>query len=270
MEDIRHLPRVATIATMRSRLESFRMVFQIVRPQVEHVFVYLDGYDNPPSFLKGLAGVSVHRAEDVGNMHAASRLLCLRELTSPSVVAIVDDDILYPPDYVERLTRALQRFRGNALVGVHGRVFTPPHRSYVRDAVPLYFGIKLERAQSVHELGTGTCAFVSNRLPLDPRGWDRFDMSDITVAIEAQKRGLPRIAIARPAGWMRPIELGQDDSIWSRTQKDETEHIRRMKFLLGLYASSEGEDATRQRSSWGEGKESEAGVKAALETGREC
>jgi hypothetical protein len=234
--DISSLPRVAAIATMPSRGETFQKVLTAIRPQVDHVFVYLDGYDAAPAFLKGMDGVSVKRAEDLGDLHASSRFLCLQQLSSPTVVAMVDDDIVYPDNYVEHLVAVLGEAQGRAIVGVHGRIFIPPHLSYVKDAMELHFGRGLTRHCSVHEVGVGTCAFVSDVLDVDPRRWDRCDMNDITIAIEAQRRGLPRIAVAREAGWLTPHAQHQADSLWMKTVKDDSEHSRRMRALIGLYA----------------------------------
>lgn len=234
--DVSSLPRVAAIATMPSRAETFEKVLAAIRPQVDHVFVYLDGYDTPPAFLRETDGVSVQRAEAVGDLHASSRFLCLQQLSTPAVVAVVDDDIDYPEGYVERLVAVLAEAQGRAVVGVHGRIFIPPHRSYVRDAMQLHYGAGLTQACQVHELGVGTCAFVSTALDVDPRRWDRCDMNDITIATEAQRRGLARIAIAREGGWLRPYEQDQPDSLWLRTQRDDSEQSRRMRGLIGLYA----------------------------------
>ena len=74
------------------------------------------------------------------------------------------------------------------------------------------------------------------RFPVDPTAWDNFDSSDISLAIEAQKRGLPRIAIARHAGWLRDIGKPQSDSLWARKQKDDSQPTRQMLTLLGLYS----------------------------------
>jgi hypothetical protein len=240
MSDIRSLPRIAAMATMASRQATFEQVLPVIRAQVDHVFVYLDGYAAPPAFLAGLDRVTVHHAEAVGDLHCSSRFLCLRELARPAVVVLADDDILYPPDYVATLVEVLGRLEGKAVVGVHGRIFTPPHRSYVNNAMTLHFEAALENACHVHELGSGTSAFVSDRFAVDPRTWDRTDMDDLVVAIEAQKRGLPRIAVARPAGWLKPYAQGQDDSLWVRTKKDDSEQSRRMRGLLGLYAAAVG------------------------------
>lgn len=234
--DISSLPRVAAIATMPSRAETFQKVLAAIGPQVDHVFVYLDGYDTPPGFLRGIDRVSVQRAEDLGDLHASSRFLCLQQLSAPTVVAMVDDDIIYPGNYVESLVAVLAEARGRAVVGVHGRIFIPPHLSYVTDAMELHFGRGLTRHCSVHEVGVGTCAFVSNVLDVDPRRWDRCDMNDITIATEAQRRGLPRIAVTRESGWLRPYAQQQTDSLWAKTVEDDTEQSRRMRALIGLYA----------------------------------
>ncbi len=148
-----NLPRVAAIATMPSRLATFEKMLPVIHAQVEHVFIYLDGYASAPNFLEHFNRTTVRRAEDLGDLHASSRFLCLQDLTTPTIVAIVDDDIIYPPDYVERLAAALQQVEGQAVVGVHGRIFVPPHRSYVRHVSTLHFAHNLAHSCHVHELG---------------------------------------------------------------------------------------------------------------------
>jgi hypothetical protein len=227
--------RIATIATLASRLETFQKVLPAILAQVDHVYIYLDGHAVAPAFLRDLDNVTVCRCEDVGDLHASSRFLCLQDLAAPTVVAIVDDDINYPPDYVDRLVRALQRFEGKAVVGVHGRIFLPPHQSYSRHGTVMHFAHQLADPRQVHVLGTGTCAFISGMLDIDPRGWSRYDMDDINLAIEAQRRGLPRVAVARAEGWMKGYAERQPDSLWIKTLADDSEHSRRMRELLALY-----------------------------------
>jgi len=231
------MPRIATMATMASRLETFQKVLPVIHSQVDHVFIYLDGYNVPPSFLASFDRITVRIGEELCNLHCNSRYLCLQELNVPTVVTPVDDDIIYPPNYISRLVGALQRLGGQAIVGVHGRIFTPPHKSYVRDVAVLHFTHQVERPCHVHELGTGTSAFVSSNFNANPKDWGRTDMGDIDVAIEAQQRGLPRIVIARTRGWLKAFAETQSDSLWTRTTKDDSEQSRRMCTLLSLYAN---------------------------------
>jgi len=229
---IEKMPRIATIATLASRVETFQAVLPVIHAQVEHVFVYLDGYSTPPVFLERFDRLTVCRAE----LHASSRFLCLQELSGPTVVVVVDDDIIYPQDYVDRLVKALQRLDGQAIVGVHGRIFLPPHQSYVNHALFIGYARELAEPTHVHELGTGTCAFISSNFVVDPRDWRRYDMDDIIVAIEAQRRGLPRVSVARRARWLARNARPQSDSLWDKTLIDDSEQSRQMRTLLSLYA----------------------------------
>jgi hypothetical protein len=219
---------------MPARLETFEKVLPAIHAQVDHVFIYLDGFSAPPALLQGLDRITVRNARDVGDLHCSSRFLCLQDLVAPAVVAIVDDDIVYPPDYVDRLVKWLQYVDGRAVVGVHGRIFKAPHRSYVHDADALHFAAGLARPRQVHELGTGTCAFVSSRFDVNPTEWRRCNMDDLCVAAEAQLRGLPLVAVARAPQWLKAYAENQPDSLWAKAVIDDIEQTRRMRELLGL------------------------------------
>lgn len=232
------MPRVATIATMPSRIETFRMVLPVIHAQVDHVYIFLDGYGASPDFLAGFDRVTVRRAEEEGDLHSSGRWLCVQELTAPTVVLCVDDDIVYPTNYVDGLTNALQRFEGKAIVGVHGQIFLPPHESYVRNSSMFHFAQGLQRDMPVHEVGSGTCCFISSIFNVDPKEWRVESGDDINAAIEAQRRGLPRIAVARPPGWLRPYAECQPDSLWAKTLIDDSEQSRQMRSLMSLIQTS--------------------------------
>lgn len=238
------LPRIATIATMPSRLATFSKVVPAIRAQVDHTFVYLDGFSAVPEFLRGLDNVSVVRAEQAGDLHASSRYLCIRELSEPAIIISVDDDIIYPPDYVANLTRVLEHLQGKAVVGVHGRIFVPPHESYARHASCLAFFSGTKQPQYMHELGAGTCCFRSDMLDIDPRDWEHYNMEDINLAIEAQRRGLHRVAIARPRHWLVPYEHNQPDSLWVKLNENDTEQTKLMRMLMRMYLDDDRGSAT--------------------------
>lgn len=230
-------------------MATFIKVMAAIHPQVDHTFVYLDGYPEVPGFLREYGKVSIRRAEAIGDLHASARFLCLRELTRPATIFSVDDDIAYPRDYVSVLGRTLEQLQGGALIGVHGRVFLPPHRSNVIDASCIHFSSELKQPRHVHELGSGTLAFLSTKLDIDPRNWTRTDMDDILIAIEAQQRRLPRILVPRPQGWPRPLAENQEDSLWVRTQKDDAAQSEAMRRLLRLYADQPQLSQTPPRQS---------------------
>ena len=148
---------------------------------------------------------------------------------------VFDDDIIYPPDYARRLSMCLARAQGQAVVGVHGRIFMPPHESYVSNAYSFHFKRAVTKNLHVHEVGIGTCAFVSSLFDMDVARWPSTEMDDIIFSIEAQKRSIPRIVIARGENWLQAQAEGQPDSLWRKTQRDQTVQSNLMRQLLKLY-----------------------------------
>jgi hypothetical protein len=231
-ETILLMERVASIATMPTRIKGFEKALNSMLPQVDRVFVYLDNFDTVPAFLKGHRKIEFFRMEELGNFHASSRFLALGRLARPSIVFLFDDDIIYPSNYVSKLVSVLAETRGRAIVGVHGRIFMPPHASYVEDAIFYHFADKLRQHLHVHELGAGTCAFISSLFDFDVAQWPDHGMDDILFSTEAQKRLIPRVAIRRPLGWLKAYAEDQPDSLWVKTKSDHMVQSKLMRLLL--------------------------------------
>jgi hypothetical protein len=224
--EVASLPRVASIATMPSRLATFRLVIEKILPQVDICFVFLDNFTETPSFIEGNSKVAILRSQEHGDLHSAGRFLALSALDRPSIISFIDDDIAYPDDYILKLVKSLGASSGETIVGVHGRKFKPPYVSYIQDVDCYHFAARLMRDTEVDELGTGTCAFVSKALNFDVRNWAYTDACDIQLAIEAHKRGIRRICIKRPQDWLSPYDQDQPDSCWTKTKGDSSRQNR--------------------------------------------
>jgi hypothetical protein len=238
MADILSMPRLGSIATMPSRLETFESSIESMLNQLDELHVYLDHFKTIPNFIKNNPKISIYRSEDMGDCHASSRFHILKNLSKTSIIFFIDDDIIYPPDYTATLATVLDHFQGKVIVGVHGRIFIPPHKSYVTDTFPFNLSSELKRGVHVHELGTGTCAFLSNLLDFNVLNWGRYDMDDLYLSIEAQKKLIPRIIVRRPKNWLKDNSMNQEDSLWIRTKKEHTFQSEQMNFLLSLYQNS--------------------------------
>jgi len=233
---VRSLPLVGTIATIPARAESFVDVLPCLVPQVDRLFVYLDGHSAPPPMLKEKSKITIFRAEECGNLHASSRLLPLTFLERPCIFIIFDDDIIYPTNYVATLVEGLAERGGRALVGFHANCFKPPYRSYAKDRVNINFKEALEIDTQVDELGAGTCAFLSENLAVDPREFPHVNMDDIILAIEAERRGLPRISLRRSAGWLAKHPKPQRWNLWLDVLKDDSTETKLLAQLVSLSA----------------------------------
>jgi hypothetical protein len=230
------IPVIGSIATMPARAGTFSKMVRGILSQVDKLYVFLDGFTAIPPELQDLPNCQATLLPQQGNLHASSRFLAPRLFGSDAIVVLFDDDILYPPDYVSRIRQALARYGKRSIVGFHGAIFMPPHQSYVRHRNNLHFATRLETDLNVHELGSGTAAFLSSTFHPDPATWRYHHMDDLYMAAEALKANLRLIALKREAGWITPLAENQDDSLWRAAQLDERAQSYFMRDLLTQYS----------------------------------
>lgn len=214
------LPRIGGMASIPSRAGDLEQVLARIVPQVERLHLFLHGYDAIPAAARHSRIVPVLAPLDTpwrasGKFHGLSQ-------SGPCLYFCFDDDILYPADHVVRLTKAILRYGGRALVGVHATDYPVPGGSYASDRKGHVFFKRRLFDRRTDELGCGTLALPSQLISFDPRRWPHGDMDDLMLAIEAERQGVPRVAIRRPRHWLVPIRQNQPDSLWFRTVADDS------------------------------------------------
>ncbi len=228
---VRKLPLIGSIATMPTRADTSPKALASILPQVDRLYVFLDGFDEVPGLLRARPKCHPVILVAPDNLHASSRFLAPGMFGDDAVILTFDDDILYPPGYVATLVAGLAA-RVSTLVGYHAARFQPPHESYVRDRHILPFNRETQQIFPVHELGCGTLGFLSAEFSPDPRAWLHHDMDDLYVAAEACRAGLALESLPRPARWIRALATNQPDSLWNQTLKDDRRQSALMRFVM--------------------------------------
>lgn len=139
----------------------------------------------------------------------------------------VDDDISYPPDYVERLIQYVDHFGKSSIIGVHGAVFPvgPPvsrwaeYRELRRTHT---FTTANASFTKVNCLGTGTIAFHSQIGIPNFEEFDTLRMVDLHIAVWAQKNNIRMYSCPRRKNWLTEFDIDHEQRIWSQanTQKE--------------------------------------------------
>lgn len=230
-DEIIAMPRIGVLPTMPTRADGFDLAVASILPQVDQLYIYLDGFDSTPVWLTD-PKIVIRTA----TQHASSRFTVIKELKEPSVILSFDDDIVFPKDFSEVMVRRLSELEGQAVLGVHGRVFGPPHKDYLFHARCFHYAHELKDDIHVHEIGSGAMAYISSLFDdMDISFWPSNFMNDICFAIEAQMRDLPRVIIKRQKFWLAPIAEDQEDSIWQETKRHHSMQDELMTDLLKLY-----------------------------------
>jgi hypothetical protein len=222
----------ASIASVWHREVALYAAIDSLAPQVDHINVYLNGYDVVPTFLDvpyvtALLSSKSPRGDigDVGKFFWANELKTAFHLTA-------DDDIVYPRNFVDVMAGHLGRyFDSGAVVGLHGIVIE--HDKLIpsngRQSMGYYrsrkvfmgVGEDVEEFQNVHILGTGTVVYrVSDFEPFDiARVFRSANMADVWFGILAQQLGLSMMVVPHAKDWIMSLEGTYNYSIYSQATR---------------------------------------------------
>lgn len=209
-------PVIAGIASIPERSDSLRKAVASILPQVNHLYVYLNSYDAVPSYLSS-PKVTVYRSQDHGDRADNGKFFGLQNHTK-GVYFSLDDDLVYPADYVRTLIHALRQINFAGFVGVHGVYYPTAPRSFL-DRRLLHYARASRGLRPVSLLGTGTAAFPIERINISLDVFKTPRMADVWLAKYAKEQGLPMVAVDRPRRWL--IDSGSGDapsSIWHSTK----------------------------------------------------
>ena len=224
------LPESITVcmATYPPRFDAISKTVESLLDQTlpaTRILIHVNESDTPPP-LPDDPRIEVHcspdeNLTDIGKFKMAS-------LVESGIVVTVDDDLFYPPDYIENITRAVSRYSGKAIVGYHGAVFpigSPVQTwdEYCSERRVHWYRRGLQFDLPVQIVGTGTMAYDVNHITFDWKSFDHMKMVDLHIAVAAQKSGYPLVTPNRIDEWMYPLSDDDDeDAIWHIVQ-DNTE-----------------------------------------------
>lgn len=194
---------MAGIASVPERVGSLEQTVRSLAPQVDRVFVSLNGYTSWPEFIDELTNVrAVVRDENGGDAEKFAEVD-----DWPGIVLTCDDDLLYPPDYADVLVAGLERHGLDTLVGFHGGTTAGWNGSHTAASVKRIrcLGDLAADDPDVNVLGTGALAFHADHVPIWRDLFWHPNMADVHLACHAHAFGLRMVALAHRAGWIQNI-----------------------------------------------------------------
>ena len=117
----------------------------------------------------------------------------------------VDDDIEYPPTYVQDMIEGGRRYWGS-IITLHGAVMKPGPRESLygpNDRLRAYRCLAgVSEDVRVEIAGTGVMCFHSDIFKVDLSRFERRNMADLWVAVLAHEKGIPIICLAHELGYL--------------------------------------------------------------------
>lgn len=220
--DRRKPKTLAALASIPGRALLLPRVLDLLRPQVDEIRVYLNGYPSVPDAVRELADDWVHDRDN----HGAERKFWWAS-DWDGIYLSVDDDIFYPPDYVARMVEAVEE-RGRELVTCHGRVFREK-ATHIWNVTGIgKFHERVDCSRPVNCGGTGVMAWDARELSL-PTEWPQKNIADLQVAAWAQHERVPIWLLAHQAHWLESPMLTDPNGIYRSSCLER--HARRNAIL---------------------------------------
>jgi len=211
----RRPPALATLASIPSRVASLETVVSTLRPQVDRLGVYLNGFGGVPGFLRD-ADAEVVRSQDHGDRGDAGKFYWAGRHRGFHLIC--DDDLNYPGDYADVLIRGLERLGRRAVAGFHGSLLMPPVRDYHRSRTLFHMSIEALADRPVHVLGTGVMGYHSSTIRVRPDDFARPNMADIWMALLGQRQRVPFILLRHHGRWVYELPGTSRDSLYAQAR----------------------------------------------------
>ena len=195
------------IASIPEREHSLERVVGALAPQADRIHVSLNGYQQVPSFLDEHDHVSatVRNGDNGGD---AEKFAMVDDWDG--YVVTCDDDILYPPDYIQTLLAGIGRHGQRTAVSFHGGVtrgWNGSRKAATHKSIRC-LGSLPEDDPDVNVLGTGTLAYHADHVPVWRDLFRHPNMADVHFAAHARNMGFAMVALAHEEGWLQDISPG--------------------------------------------------------------
>lgn len=197
-------PIVASIASIPERESVLQDAVSSLLVQCDRVRVFLNHYDVVPQFLRH-PRIEVRRSQDWDDKGDAGKFAWIEDEGEPGYRLTADDDLIFPPDYAQKMSECVNSYQNRALVGLHGILLKQPVTAYYEEdsRTAFHFQDPLPHDRTCHVVGTGTMAYYSDTLRMRYADFMYRNMADVFVAKYAKSSGLALVAMARPANWVR-------------------------------------------------------------------
>ena len=211
----------ANLATYPPRISFLPRVVAAIAPQVDQLNVVLNRYDAVPDFLADYANVRPilpgHDTMATGKFYP--------DVSAADLVFLVDDDVVYPDDFVARTVAEFEALDvPRAVAGHHCSIFERPSpalslggmRAYLRfhlrpSRLPAYrkilhFGLDIPGPVHVDQVATNACILRPRDMPPYEYMRTAIKFVDIRLARWCFEQGITPVCLPHAKDWLLPSE----------------------------------------------------------------
>ena len=212
------LPKIyAGMATIPNRSHILKATVRSIIQQVDKLFIFFNDFDEVPDWVSDYGKIVPYLSKQENtNMGDAGKFYGLNKIDEKDYYYFsLDDDCLYPKNYVWHMIDKIEKYDRKAVVGAGGYIMKPEVKHFYTDRHSNWHIYQNnEKDRIVHILHTCLTAWHNTALDFNYDSCKLPNMGDIWLGIEAQKQAVPMILVQRPAKWVQIQELPIDKTIY--------------------------------------------------------
>jgi len=194
---------VCSLATFKSREGSLKMTLDSLRSQslsVDVLFVY----DN----------------ELFPDLTDNGKFWILSQIKEPVIFFSMDDDIIYPDDYIEKSVAALKK-NPKAIITYHGRKLVGRGLQYYKSHVKYRCTEQVKSDRYIDVAGSGVSCFNTKYFnPSKIHSCPDRKMTDLVLSYEAAKEGVKILCKKHSSGWINSTGVSEVNSIYAQLKNN--------------------------------------------------
>lgn len=204
------------IASIPDRAQMLKTVVASLYNQCDELNLMLNGYTAPPEWVAFFDKRKLHTYLLDNSLGDGAKFLHADE----GYILTCDDDLAYPSDYAARMCIAARDYNG--ITSLHGKkiIDLPMTLYHGKKHLQGYrcIGYVAEDVQ-VDIPGTGVMCYHTDRFKPDLTRFERRNMADVWIAIQAREQQVPIIVLAHELDYL--TYLNPKGTIWEANCTNE-------------------------------------------------
>lgn len=216
---------IAGIASIPERQDALHDTINSILPQIDELHVFLNDYEYIPKFLFNFK-IQIYRSQYICDKGDAGKFYKVSECKNCFYFSL-DDDIIYPPDYIQKLTEKIEQYDRKKIISFHGAVIKEPViNSYWsgRQCYSCLYDVPAD--EPVHVGGTGVMGFYTDAIKICFEDFKTANMADMWIYKAAQEQQVGIICAQHPANWiiLNP-KVDQKKTIWEKYKHNDKKQL---------------------------------------------